>query len=161
MQDVCISRIFAAIWLSEVIQDYAHDNMQLSALTEKFSSLGAIISAMGCASCFPALGAIGASLGLGFLAEFEELFIISLLPIFASIALAAGLFSWYSYRNHLRGLLAVTGPSMVLVALYLFPFWEYGWSTYMFYGALLLMLAVAIWDIVSPPRASCRVSLRT
>ena len=161
MQDVCISRIFAAIWLSEVIQDYAHDNMQLSALTEKFSSLGAIISAMGCASCFPALGAIGASLGLGFLAEFEELFIISLLPIFASIALAEGLFSWYSYRNHLRGLLAVTGPLMVLVALYLFPFWEYGWSTYMFYGALLLMLAVAIWDIVSPPRASCRVSLRT
>jgi len=144
-----------------LVQDYAQYNMKFFALTEHFGSLGAIVSAMGCASCFPALGAIGASLGLGFLAEFEELFITSLLPIFAAIALAAGLFSWYSHRNHTRGLLAVVGPSLVLVALYVFPFWEYGWSTYMFYGALLLMLAVAIWDIVSPPGASCQVSLRT
>jgi mercuric ion transport protein len=44
------------------------------------ASLGTLISAMGCASCFPALGVLGASLGLGFLATYEGLFINKLFP---------------------------------------------------------------------------------
>lgn len=29
------------------------------------------------------------------------------------------------------------------------------WSTYMFYFALALMLAVSLWDIISPPYTTC------
>jgi len=42
---------------------------------------------------------------------------------------------------------------MVLATLYLF--WTDNWSTYMFYTGIALMLAVAVWDIVSPPRKAC------
>ena len=65
----------------------------LTLIADKSGSLGSVVAAMGCASCFPALGALGASVGLGFLAQFEGVFINTLLPIFAGIALAANLIS--------------------------------------------------------------------
>ena len=43
---------------------------------DKFGTVGAT---MGCAMCFPALASIGA-VGLGFLAQWEGLFITTLLP---------------------------------------------------------------------------------
>ena len=55
----------------------------VSRLSEKVGSFGTIVAAMGCASCFPAIASLGASLGLGFLSQFEGLFINTLLPIFA------------------------------------------------------------------------------
>ena len=58
-----------------------------SRLFDKTGALGSLIAAMGCASCFPALGALAASVGLGFLAQFEGIFINTLLPLFAAIAL--------------------------------------------------------------------------
>lgn len=124
--------------------------MQISQLSEKFGFLGAIVAAMGYASCFPLLGAIGATLGLGFLAQFEGLFINTLLPIFALIALISVLISWWSHRNHLRGLLGIADPLMVLATLYLF--WVDDWSTDMFYGALVLMLIMTVWGWLSPPK---------
>lgn len=127
--------------------------MKITRLSEKFGSLGAIVSAMGCASCFPVLGSLGATLGLGFLAQFEGLFINTLLPVFAGIALVSVVISWAAHKQHLRGILGVTGPLMVLATLYLF--WTDSWSTYMFYFALALMLTVSIWDIVSPPVKTC------
>ncbi|MFY0675718.1 MAG: organomercurial transporter MerC [Neptuniibacter sp.] len=130
--------------------------MHLSVLTEKIGALGAIVSAMGCASCFPVLGSLGAVLGLGVLAQFEGLFINTLLPIFATIALIAALASWWSHKRHFRGFLASAGPIMVLATLYLF--WTASWSTYMFYIALFLMFVVAVWDLLSPPHRVCGVS---
>jgi mercuric ion transport protein len=128
--------------------------MKLFSISEKVGSLGAIVSAMGCASCFPALGALGATFGLGFLAQFEGLFINTLLPLFAVVALASVLFSWWFHRRHFRGALGVAGPLMVLATLYLF--WTDAWSTYMFYFALALMLSVSLWDVLDPPTRACR-----
>lgn len=128
--------------------------MQLPVLTEKLGALGAIVSAMGCASCFPVLGSLGAAFGMGFLARFEGLFINTLLPLFAVIALVAASFSWWVHKRHLRGTLATAGPVMVLATLYLF--WTDSWSTYMFYAALLLMFVVAVWDLLSPPHRTCQ-----
>lgn len=128
--------------------------MQLSILTEKLGALGAIVSAMGCASCFPVLGALGSALGMGFLAQFEGTFINTLLPLFATIALVSALASWWSYKHHLRGVLTIAGPIMVLATLYLF--WTDAWSTYMFYAALALMFGVAVWDLTSPPHRVCQ-----
>ena len=44
---------------------------------------------MGCAACFPAIASFGAAIGLGFLSQYEGLFIGILLPMFAGIALLA------------------------------------------------------------------------
>jgi mercuric ion transport protein len=131
--------------------------MNLSAISERIASLGTLVSAMGCASCFPALGALGATLGLGFLAQFEGLFINTLLPVFAVIALVSVLFAWWFHRRHFRGALGVAGPLMVLATLYLF--WTDDWSTYMFYFALALMLAISLWDYFDPPKRVCAVAV--
>ena len=57
----------------------------ISRLFDKAGAFGAILAAMGCASCFPALGSLGAALGMGFLAQYEGVFINTLLPVFAAI----------------------------------------------------------------------------
>lgn len=126
----------------------------LTSLFDKTGVLGTLTAAMGCASCFPALGSLAASLGLGFLAQYEGVFINTLLPIFAAIALVANVFSYFSHKIWYRTLAGITGPSMVLLTMY--PLWFYNWSTYLLYSGIALMLAVSIWDIVSPPNKICR-----
>ncbi|MDH5395660.1 MAG: hypothetical protein OEW97_05260, partial [Gammaproteobacteria bacterium] len=54
---------------------------------------------------------------------------------------------WY------RALAGISGPIMVLLTLY--PLWSYNWSTYLFYCGIATMLAVSIWDIVSPAHKVC------
>ncbi|MEA3277386.1 MAG: organomercurial transporter MerC [Pseudomonadota bacterium] len=127
--------------------------MRLTSVLDKTGVIGAITAAAGCASCFPALGALGAALGLGFLAQFEGIFINTLLPIFAGPALVANVLSFFSHRIWYRLLAGIAGPAMVLATLYLF--WTDNWSSYLFYAGLAVMLAVAVWDIVSPPRKVC------
>ena len=126
---------------------------RLTRYTDKTGALGAIIAAMGCASCFPLLGSFAAALGLGFLAQFEGVFINTLLPIFAWLALIANIIAAANHRRWLRLLAGITGPALVLLSLY--PWWSYGWSTYTFYLGLVLMLGVAIWDWISPANKVC------
>jgi len=125
----------------------------LSRLIDKTGVFGAIVAAMGCASCFPALGSLAAAAGLGFLAQFEGLFINTLLPVFAWLALIANGVAFLSHRHWLRLIAGLVGPGMVLLTLY--PLWTYDWSTYLFYAGLVIMLVVAIWDIVAPPIKRC------
>lgn len=125
----------------------------LTSIFDKTGALGSLTAAMGCASCFPALGTLGASLGLGFLAQYEGIFLNTLLPIFATIALAANVFSFFSHRIWYRGLTGIAGPSMVLLTMY--PLWAYDWSTNLLYFGIIVMLIVSVWDIVSPPRKVC------
>jgi len=127
-----------------------------SRLSEKVGSFGTIISAMGCAYCFPAIASLGASLGLGFLSQFEGLIINTLLPIFAIVALVSNVWSAWFHRRLGRLLLGIAGPLMVLATLYIF--WTANWSTYMFYFALVMMLVVSIFDLVVPPVMACDVA---
>ena len=53
--------------------------------------IGAIIAAMSCTACFPALAVLASALGLGFLSQFESVSIHYVLPLFALIGLAANL----------------------------------------------------------------------
>lgn len=124
-------------------------------LTEKLGSAGVIVSALGCTACFPALGALAATLGLGFLSGFEGAFINKLLPLFAGVVLIANVFGWWIHKSHLRGSISVIGPIGILATLY--PLWSYGWSTYLFYFCLTLMLFVSIFDLVNPHRKSCSI----
>ncbi len=122
-------------------------------LADKAGALGAIVSTMACGMCFPALASIGAALGLGFLAQWEGLFVNTLLPLFAWIALGANALGGLSHRQWRRSLAGVVGPSIVLLSLY--PWFDYGWSTWTLYDGLFLMLAGAVWDLVSPPHRRC------
>jgi len=122
-------------------------------LTDKTGVLGTLTAAMGCASCFPALGSLASGLGLGFLAQYEGIFINTLLPLFAAIALAANVFSFFNHKIWYRGLLGIAGPIMVLLTMY--PLWFYNWSTYLLYAGIALMVAVSIWDIISPANKVC------
>ncbi|MBT8128910.1 MAG: organomercurial transporter MerC [Gammaproteobacteria bacterium] len=131
----------------------------LSRISDKAGSVGAVVSAMGCAACFPAIASLGVSLGLGFLSQFEGLFINTLVPIFVLIALVANLVSARSHRGIARLLLGIAGPCMVLATLYLF--WTEDWSTYLFYAGLVFMLAASIWDIATPPIKTCDVATET
>lgn len=125
----------------------------LARLGDKAGAMGTLVSAMGCAMCFPAIASIGAALGLGFLSHWEGLFLDTLMPLFAGIALAANFLGWFSHRQCLRALLSMTGPAMVLATMY--PLWEYDWSTDLLYAGITLMLATAIWDLVSPTSRRC------
>ncbi len=120
---------------------------------DKISSLGAVVSAMGCAMCFPAIASLGAAVGLGFLSRWEGLFINTLLPLFAWITLALNGLGWFSHRQWYRSGLGMLGPTLLLLSLY--PWFQYGWSTYVTYFALALMVAVSLWDLFSPSNKHC------
>ncbi|EEM5327477.1 hypothetical protein GKT77_24610 [Salmonella enterica] len=41
----------------------------MTRIADKTGALGSVVSAMGCAACFPALASFGAAIGLGFLID--------------------------------------------------------------------------------------------
>jgi mercuric ion transport protein len=120
---------------------------------DKIGSVGALVSAMGCAMCFPAIASLGAALGLGFLSQWEGLLVNTLLPLFAWLALAINAFGWLSHRQWHRSLLGMLGPTLLLLSLY--PWFKYGWSSYVTYSGLGLMVAVSIRELVSPAQRRC------
>lgn len=126
---------------------------RLTRIGDKTGSLGAVVSAMGCAMCFPAIASLGAAIGLGFLARWEWTFINTLLPLFAWLVLALGALGWLSHRQWQRSLLGMAGPTLLLLSLY--PWFKYGWSAYVTYSALGLMVAVSLWDILWPANRHC------
>ncbi len=125
----------------------------LTRIGDKAGALGAVVSAMGCAMCFPALANIAAALGMGFLGQWEGLFINTLFPLFASLTLFVNLLGWFSHRQWYRTLLGITGPIIVLLSLY--PWFQYAWSSYATYTGLALMVIFAIWDMISPANRRC------
>ncbi len=125
----------------------------ITRIGDKTGSVGAVVSAMGCAMCFPAIASLGAAIGLGFLSRWEGLFVNTLLPLFAGLALIINALGWLSHRQWQRSLLGMLGPAVLLLSLY--PWFKYGWSSYATYTGLGLMVAVSIWDLVSPASRRC------
>ncbi|MBU66353.1 MAG: mercury transport protein MerC [Cupriavidus sp.] len=121
----------------------------ITRVANKAGALGGIVSAMGCASCFPAIAGLGAAIGLGFLSQYEGLFISVLLPGFAGIALLANATAWLNHRQWQRTALGVIGPLLVLAAVYLTVGWR---SEALLYVGLAFMVVVSIWDFVSPAK---------
>ncbi len=123
----------------------------VSRVADKTGVLGSIVTAIGCATCFPALASLGAAIGLGFLSRYEGLFIRVLLPVFAGLALLANGGAALGQRRWPRAALALLGPLLVLAAVFLMRATGHrtGW---LLYPGLALMVAVAIWDLIAPAR---------
>nr|WP_323844336.1 organomercurial transporter MerC [Microbulbifer sp. GG15] len=126
----------------------------LARIGDKLGALGALVSAAGCAICFPAIASLGAAVGLGFLSRWEPLLLNTLLPLFAGLALVANALGWFWHRRWRRAALGILGPALLLLSLY--PWFQYAWSSTVTYGALALMVAVAIFDLKYPPRRHCK-----
>lgn len=128
-------------------------------IADKTGVLGSIVSAMGCTVCFPAIASLGAVIGLGFLSQYEGLLVRILLPVFAGIALLAQLIGGWQHRRWRRAALGATGPVLVLAAVFMMRASGHrtGW---LLYPGLLLMVAVSIWDLLSPPRKVCTAPVR-
>jgi mercuric ion transport protein len=90
----------------------------ITRIAGKTGALGSVVSAMGCAACFPAIASFGAAIGLGFLSQYEGLFIGILLPMFAGIALLANAIAWLNHRQWRRTALGTIGPILVLAAVF-------------------------------------------
>lgn len=125
-------------------------------MTDKVGVVGTVVSTMACAMCFPAVGAIGAVIGLGFLARWEEVF-IDVLPLFAALVLVTNGLGWFAHRQWRRSALGMIGPILVLI----------GWVSFMsgvsapgparvvLYAGLAVMVVFAVWDLVSPGSRRC------
>lgn len=115
---------------------------------DKAPALGGIVAAMGCSVCFPALASLGAAIGLGFLTQWENLFMFTLMPIFAWVALLINALGWFSHRQCHRSLIGAVGSVLILLSLY-------PWNKWTLYGGLALMVGAALWDLVSPAYRRC------
>jgi len=125
-------------------------------MTDKVGVAGTVVSTMACAMCFPAVGAIGAAIGLGFLSQWEHLF-LNVLPLFAALVLVANGLGWFTHRQWHRSALGTIGPILVLI----------GWASFMsgalvqgaarvvLYAGLVVMVVFAVWDLVSPSSRRC------
>lgn len=122
----------------------------LTRAADKTGVLGAILAAMGCAACFPALGSLAAALGLGFLSQYEGPFIRYVLPLFALIGLFANVIGGLRHRQWPRMFLGITGPLLVLAAAFLMSLYGIR-AEWLLYPGLLLMIVVSLWDLVSSP----------
>lgn len=128
----------------------------LTRVADKGAVLGSVASAASCPACFPALASLGAAAGLGFLSEYEGLFLTTLLPLFAAVALLANALGWLRHRQWHRSLLGMVGPAMVLAAMLLF-FGQW-WTARLLYTGLGLMVGVSLWDLLSPANKRCDTS---
>jgi len=122
---------------------------------DKTGSLSAVVAALGCSACFPALASLGAAVGLGFLDQWEWMFINTLMPIAAWFVLVVNALGWFNHRQWHRSVLGMIGPIILLLSLY--PWFKYAWSPYATYSALAMMVLVSIWDIFSPANKHCDI----
>ena len=122
---------------------------------DKAGVIGTVVSAAACPACFPALASLGAAMGLGIFAEYEGLFMTTLLPLFAGIALVANALGWLRHRQWRRSVLGMLGPAIVLAALLLFPGQD--WFAKLLYAGMACMVGVSLWDLFSPANKRCEV----
>ncbi|CAN7768729.1 organomercurial transporter MerC [Variovorax sp. LjRoot84] len=120
---------------------------------DKAGALGSIVSAASCPACFPALASLGAAAGLGVFSEYEGLFLTTLLPLFAAVALIANALGWLRHRQWHRSILGMIGPAMVLAAMLLF--FGHWWTAELLYTGLAFMVGVSLWDLLSPTHKRC------
>lgn len=137
--------------------------INLTRWTDKTGVIGTIVGSFSCAMCFPATASIGAAIGLGFLSQWEGVFVNLLIPIFALIVLFANLAGWLSHRQWQRTLTGSIGPVMVLIGAFglmgvfgmTHGFLPAAVARGVFYAGLIVMFLAAVWDMIKPANRRC------
>ncbi len=89
---------------------------------DKFGALGAVfslIAATGCPACFPLLGIIGATLGLGFLRPYEGV-IVYVFQGFVLLSLIGNIIAYLSHRKIYGLLIGVISPLIIFFAFHIY-----------------------------------------
>ncbi|UTV80072.1 organomercurial transporter MerC [Acidithiobacillus sp. YTS05] len=129
----------------------------LTRIIDKAGVVGSILGSFSCAMCFPAAASLGAAIGMGFLSQWEGLFMHWLIPLFASMVLLANLAGWFSHHQWSRALSGAVGPVLVLVGVF-------GMTQHLltpeitralFYVGLVVMVLVSLWDLFHPRNRRC------
>ena len=122
----------------------------ITRIADKAGALGSVVSAMGCAACFPGYRQPGRG-HRPWLSRNTKGCLSPLLPLFAVVALLANALGWLSHRQWYRSLLGMVGPAIVLAAMLLF--FGNWWTANLLYVGLALMIGVSIWDLLTgqPP----------
>lgn len=128
----------------------------LTRIADKTGVIGSIVSTMSCAMCFPAAASLGAAIGLGFLSQWEPLF-LKILPVFAALVLVVNGLGWFSHRQWQRSALGMIGPVLVLIGRYAFTggLFSHEVSRGVLYAGLIVMTVFAIWDMIAPRNRRC------
>lgn len=124
----------------------------VSSLGDKLGAVGVIVSALACPFCFPALATIGAALGLGFLSQWEGLFVTVWLPVFAWVVLVSNGLNCFRGRSWYLCLIGMAGPLLLLFSLY------YWWNTVLIYVSLTLIICVTVIDLITTKGVSSKKS---
>jgi mercuric ion transport protein len=133
-------------------------------IADKAGVVGTIVGSFGCAACFPAAAAIGVAIGLGFLGQWEDLFVRFLIPICAIVALLANLAGWFSHHQWQRALTGSIGPAMALIGAFglmgvfgmTHGFLAANLARGTFYAGVIIMILAALWDLIRPASRRCR-----
>lgn len=125
-------------------------------IADKAGVVGTLVSTMSCAMCFPAAASLGAALGLGFLSQWEPMF-LKILPVFAALVLVVNALGWFSHRQWQRSALGMIGPVLVLIGRYAFfgGALSHEMARSVLYTGLGAMTVFAIWDMVAPRNRRC------
>ena len=105
-------------------------------LGDKSGSFGAVIAAMGCSFCFPVIASLGATIGLGLLAQWEGFLLTKVMAGAAFLTLLVNLPGYFHHRQWYRTVLGLIGPIIILLVLN-FWFATY-WRADAIYAALVV-----------------------
>lgn len=131
--------------------------VMLTRAGDKSGSLGALVAAMGCSFCFPAIASLGAVIGLGFLAQWEGFLLTRVLPAAAILTLIVNILGYFHHRQWYWSLLGVIESLTILLVL---NFWfATSWRTDVIYSALGVMILVSVWDIFWPANRHCKAGM--
>jgi mercuric ion transport protein len=127
--------------------------MKISNFFEKTGVVSTIIASMSCGFCFPFLASLGASLGIGFLSEFEAFFIVTAIPVLAWFIVAMQIYAWTKHKKLIYLFFGLLGPITILILKHFF--WIAEWRTDVYYLALTSMVLYSIFTIFKPPVKTC------
>ena len=117
------------------------------ALLDKFGSVGAVIAALACPICFPKLALIGAALGLGVLAPYEQYIALVIQGLFV----LASFGQYVAYRKHGNKWvlsLSITATILMFLAYYVIP------SSILLQLSLGGLVAASVWQVVESRRCA-------
>ncbi len=127
--------------------------MKVTDIFEKTGVLSTIVASMSCGFCFPFLASLGASLGIGFLSNFEAFFIVTLIPLMAWFIIAMQIYAWWNHRKYNYLFFGLLGPVTILILKQFF--WMAPWRTEVYYMALASMLIYSVFTLFKPPMKTC------